>query len=109
MVEAGSDDAVKVENSERTLPPYSQEVPPVAPRSLRTPLVDRLASDPESVSPAEIGPEVMAALLRGGGHEYLPFAGQSAGLVHEVLPAGEIVRRVAAEAEAALAAAAKLR
>ncbi len=51
----------------------------------------------------------MTALLRGGGHEHLPFAGQSAVLVHEVLPAGEIVRRVAAEAEAALAAAGKLR
>lgn len=30
-------------------------------------------------------------------------AGQSAALIHEVLPAGEIVRRIAAEAEAALA------
>jgi len=31
------------------------------------------------------------------------YAGQSAGLIHEVLPAGEIVRRMAAEAELVLA------
>ena len=37
-------------------------------------------------------------MLEGGGDEYLPFAGQSAGLIHEVLPAAEIVRRVVAEA-----------
>ena len=35
--------------------------------------------------------------------------GQSAGGVHDVLPAGEIVRRIVAEAESALAAAARLR
>ena len=103
VVAAGSLDAVKVQNSDRALPPYSWEVPEVAPRSLRTELVDRLASDPGSVVPAEIGPEVVAAVLRGGGHEYMPFAGQSVALVHEVLPAAEIVRRVAEEAEAALA------
>jgi hypothetical protein len=31
------------------------------------------------------------------------WAGESAGLVHEILPAGEIVRRIAAEADEALA------
>ena len=45
----------------------------------------------------------MRAILAGGGEEYVPFAGQSAGLVHEILPAAEIVRRVIAEAERVLA------
>ena len=104
IVEAASGDAVKVENSERALPPYSWEVPPgVAPRALPTPLVERLRDDPDSVSPAEIGPQVVEAVMQGGGHEYMPFAGQSAGLVHEVLPAAEIVRRVVAEADELLA------
>ena len=31
------------------------------------------------------------------------YAGQSAGLVHDVVPAGELVRRIVGEAEAALA------
>jgi NAD(P)H-dependent flavin oxidoreductase YrpB (nitropropane dioxygenase family) len=34
----------------------------------------------------------------GRPHELTPFAGQSVGLIDEVLPAGEIVRRMAAEA-----------
>ena len=37
------------------------------------------------------------------------YAGQSAGLVHDILPAGELVRRIGAEAEAALARAASMR
>ena len=45
------------------------------------------------------------AQMAGGGHEYVPFSGQSVGLIDEVLPAAEIVRRVMAEAEAALGAA----
>lgn len=36
------------------------------------------------------------------------YAGQSAGLVHDILPAGELVRRIGAEAEAALVRAGSL-
>ena len=36
------------------------------------------------------------------------YAGQSAGLVHDIVPAGELVRRIGAEAEAALARAASM-
>lgn len=41
-------------------------------------------------------------------HEAVPFTGQSAGTIAEILPAAEIVRRYAAEAEEAIAAAARL-
>jgi nitronate monooxygenase/enoyl-[acyl-carrier protein] reductase II len=34
--------------------------------------------------------------------DFVPFTGQSAGLVHEILPAGEIVRRLVRGAEDAL-------
>ena len=37
-----------------------------------------------------------------------PFAGQSAGLIHEILSASEIVRRIMAEAEESLKIVAKL-
>ena len=37
------------------------------------------------------------------------YAGQSAGLVHDIVAAGELVRRIGAEAEAALARAESLR
>jgi nitronate monooxygenase/enoyl-[acyl-carrier protein] reductase II len=109
VVEADALDAVKVANSDRVLPPYSRPVTEAEPRALRTPLIDQLREHPEWIEPRAVGPRVRAAVLAGGGHEYLPFAGQSAGLVHDVLPAAEIVRRVVAEAEEALAAAAAVR
>jgi enoyl-[acyl-carrier protein] reductase II len=101
IIEADATDAVKVVNSERVLPPYSRPGARVAPRSLRTPLVDHLREHPEWIDPAAFGPRIRASVLEGRGDEYLPFAGQSAGLIDEVLPAAEIVRRIVAEAEAA--------
>ena len=105
IVEAGALDAVKVPHSERVMPPYNRPGGPADPRALRTPLIDRLGEDPESVDPATAGPELLAALREDRAHEYLPFAGQSAALVHDVRPAAEIVRDIVAGAEAALAAA----
>jgi len=107
VVEAGALDAVKVPHSERVLPPYNRPGGPADPRALRTPLIDRLGEDPESVDPATMGPELLAALREDRMHEYIPFAGQSAALVHDVRPAGEIVRELVAGAEAALARAAR--
>jgi enoyl-[acyl-carrier protein] reductase II len=104
IVEADATDAVKVLNSERALPPFSRPGARVAPRSLSTPLVEQLRRHPEWIDPASIGPRLRESILAGRGDEYLPFAGQSAGLIEEVLPAAEIVRRVVAEAEAALEA-----
>jgi len=104
IVEADATDAVKMVNAERVMPPMSRPVSEVpVPRSLRTPLIDRPRDDPDSVDPAALGPEVVAATRAGGGHEFLPFAGQSAGLVHEILPGAEIIRRMVEEAERALA------
>ena len=101
-------DVVKVRNSELVMPPFTLELPssePPAPRALRTPLVDRLEADPASVDPAEIGPRLVAEVRANRGHDLVPFTGQSAGLVHDVAPAAEIVSRLMAEAKAALTAA----
>jgi enoyl-[acyl-carrier protein] reductase II len=105
IVEADARDAVKVVNSDRVMPPFSRPGARVEPRSLRTPLVDQLREHPDWVDSATTGQRLREAVLAGRGDEYLPLAGQSAGLIDEVLPAAEIVRRVVAEAEAALAAA----
>ncbi len=105
VVEAGALDAVKVPNSERVMPPYNRPGGPADPRSLRTPLIDRLGEDPESVDPAVMGPELLASLREDRSHEYIPFAGQSAALIHEIKPAAEIIRELVAGAEAALASA----
>lgn len=108
IVAAGAEDAVKVPNSERVLPPFTipQVGRPFAPRALRTPLIDRLEQAPESVDPAQVGPEILRAVRAGGGHELLPFTGQSAQLVHDVAPARKVVARLVAEAERALGRAA---
>ena len=103
IVEADAVDAVKVPHSERVLPPYNRPGGPADPRALRTPLIDRLGEAPESVDPAAVGPELLAALREDRAHEYLPFAGQSVGLIHDVKPAAEIVRELVEGAEAALA------
>jgi enoyl-[acyl-carrier protein] reductase II len=110
IIEADAIDAVKVAHSERVLPPFTipQVGSPFAPRALRTPLIEQLESEPEAVDPSVAGPAAAAAIRVGGGEEFLPFAGQSVELIHEVLPAQELVRRLLAQAEAALELGAQL-
>ncbi len=105
IVAASALDAVKVPHAERVMPPFTlpQFGVPFAPRALRTELIDRLEADPASVDPAEVGPQLLAAVRAGGGHELLPFAGQSAQLVHEIAPAADLVARLIADAATALA------
>jgi enoyl-[acyl-carrier protein] reductase II len=104
VVAADAPDAVKVTNSELVMPPFNRPGGPAEPRALRTSLVDQLREDPGSVDAERVGADLRAALLEGRGHEFLPFAGQSAALVHDVLPAADIIRRLMSEAEAVLAA-----
>jgi enoyl-[acyl-carrier protein] reductase II len=104
IVEANALDAVKVPHSERVLPPFT--MPQIgrqfAPRALKTPLIEQLESAPETVDPGQVGPATVTAIRAGRGHELLPFAGQSVELVHDVLPARELVDRLVAGTEAAL-------
>jgi len=104
IVAADALDAVKVANSARVMPPFNRPGGPAEPRALSTPLIEQLRRNPEWIDPAVMGARLRASLLAGGGHEYLPFTGQSAGLISDVRPAAEIVARVVAEAEATLAA-----
>jgi len=83
------------------LPPFNRPHYPVSARILRTRFLDEWGARPDELAArvGEFGPKMMESVLRGEGHEYLPFTGQSAGLVREVLPAAEIIRRTIAEAE----------
>jgi nitronate monooxygenase/enoyl-[acyl-carrier protein] reductase II len=110
IVAAGALDAVKVPHSELVMPPFTlpQMGVPFAPRALRTELISRLESDPASVDPGRLGPQLLAAVRSGGGHDLLPFAGQSAALIHDIVPAGQLVRRLVEETGAALRRAAAL-
>jgi enoyl-[acyl-carrier protein] reductase II len=105
IVSADAGDAVKVAHAERVMPPFTipQIGPPFAPRCLRTPLTDRLETDPDSVDPAQAGPHLVQAIREGRGHEFLPFTGQSAALVHDIVPTAELMARLLDETYRALA------
>jgi nitronate monooxygenase/enoyl-[acyl-carrier protein] reductase II len=73
------------------------------PRALRTPFLtawlqrrDIATQDVESLR-AEVQAAVAGRLT-----ELMPLAGQTTGMIHDILPAAEIVRRIVAEAEEAL-------
>jgi enoyl-[acyl-carrier protein] reductase II len=52
--------------------------------------------------------ELVTAVREGRGHELVPFTGQTAGMIREILPAGHIVHELVREAEEALRTAASL-
>jgi len=102
-------DAVKVEFADKALPPLSPGGVPAVPRALRTPFIDRWNADPVGAGTAaeSLRAEVLDAVRAGRLADLLPFTGQSAALVHDILPAAELVRRIVAEASEALAAASR--
>jgi enoyl-[acyl-carrier protein] reductase II len=106
IVVARSEDAVKAEFAPDILPPASEGAyEGVLPRVLRTEFVDRWNADRDDARrlAGTLGQEVVEAIRSGRGHEYLPFSGQTVGLIEDVLPAREIVRSFVEGAERALA------
>ena len=97
-------DAVKVDFADAVLPPLSPGGIPAVPRVLRTAFVDRWNADPAGARAAadRLRAEVRTAAGEGRLDELLPFTGQSAALVHDIAPAGELIARITAEAEDAL-------
>jgi len=102
IIDAQSQDAVKVVNSDLVMPPYSRPGPPTEPRSLVTELTNTLANEPDSIDPTILGPTLIDAVLHGRGDEYLPFAGQSTGLINDIRPAADIIAITITEAERTL-------
>ena len=70
-------------------------------RSIRNPLLDRWAQRQQdwALAADQIRPSLEAALAAGD----FVLAGESAGLIHDIVPAGELVVRIAREAEVLLA------
>jgi enoyl-[acyl-carrier protein] reductase II len=103
IVEARADEAVKVDFWWDMRPPPAGEFD-VIPRALRTPFIERWLGRGDAVrgEGAEVMAQIGAAMAEGRMHEVVPFTGQSAGAIEEILPAGEIVRRFVADAESAL-------
>jgi nitronate monooxygenase/enoyl-[acyl-carrier protein] reductase II len=104
IVAAGSEDAVKLEFAAAVFPPRPEDGFATEPRALRTPFIDRGNADPAAVEAERdrLAGELVDSVRAGRGHELVPFAGQTAGLIASVQPAGAMVRGLGAEAEAAL-------
>lgn len=104
IVDATSEDAVKVEFADAVFPPGPESGYPVRPRVLRTPFVDEWNAKPEEARAASehLRVELAVAIAEERAHELFPFTGQTVGLIHEVLPVAEIMRRIVSEAEATL-------
>jgi nitronate monooxygenase len=73
-------------------------------RTLANDLVRRWQGSEEDLvaTREEVQDGVRAAQEAGDARELVAWAGQSAGLVHDILPAGELVERIMREAERAL-------
>ena len=102
---------VRFEVFNEILPPRSDRAYETVPRVMRTAFVEKWQGRPEEASrqSERLRAELMSAIKERRPHELLPFTGQTAGMVHDVLPAAEIVRMMVAEAEQALERANALR
>jgi nitronate monooxygenase/enoyl-[acyl-carrier protein] reductase II len=101
IAQARSEDAVKVEFADDVFPPAPADGYAVRPRVLSTPFVDEWNErlDEAHDDPDPLRAKLGEAIADGRIHELFPFTGQSTGLIEDVLPAGEIVRRLVAEAD----------
>ncbi|MDQ5863546.1 MAG: hypothetical protein M3263_01560, partial [Thermoproteota archaeon] len=50
----------------------------------------------------ELSGILMTGMKQGRDNEFVPFTGQSAGIVHDILPAAEIINRMVMEARESL-------
>ncbi|MGH2615908.1 MAG: NAD(P)H-dependent flavin oxidoreductase [Thermomicrobiales bacterium] len=105
-----SEDAVRFEVWEKIMPAAGDAAYDTVPRVLRTAFVDAWRDRPDDAKreAERLRGEIMQALREGRAHELVPFSGQTAGLVREILPAAEIVNRIVRDAEQALRAGARL-
>jgi enoyl-[acyl-carrier protein] reductase II len=104
MLQAESEDVVRFDAWEVIFPPAGSGAYATVPRVLRTPFVEEWSGRIQDArrEAEELRDEVLSAIRERTTHELLPFSGQTAGLVHDILPATEIVEKMVAEAELAL-------
>jgi enoyl-[acyl-carrier protein] reductase II len=104
ILEVESEDVVRFDVFNEILPSGSDRAYETVPRVMRTAFVEEWQGRPEEArrQAERLRAELMSAIGERRPHELLPFTGQTAGLVHDILPAAEIVRQMAAQAEQAL-------
>ena len=104
LVAAESQDAVKVEVWDDIFAKPVNGAFDVVPRALRTPFINQWLTNRAQAGQqaARLQEDIGAGIREGRMEEYVPFTGQSAGLIGSVLPAAEIVEELVAVAMASL-------
>lgn len=102
IITAESEDAIRVNFINNVFPvsnPNSYKG--TAPRALRTSFIEewnQKSLDEVKGQAEQLRNTIMAGIKEGKSHELVPFTGQSAGLIQEILPAAEIIRNIVEEA-----------
>ena len=111
ILDAQSQDAVKADVWDDIFPKPGGGAFDVVPRSLRTPFIEEWSGRrDEAAKRVEIlQGEIWSGVNEGEMDRFVPFTGQVAGLIREILPAGEIVRGLISQAEETLQHAGRLR
>jgi enoyl-[acyl-carrier protein] reductase II len=104
ILDAQSEDAVRFEAWKEIFPTAGEGAYETVPRVMRTSFVEEWQGRPEEArrEAERLRGELISVVRERRPHELVPFTGQTAGMIHEVLPAGEIVRGMVSEAEEAL-------
>src|SRR5918912_370835 len=105
ILQAESEEVVRFEAWEVIFPPAGGGAYATVPRVLRTPFVEEWEGRTQDArrEAERLRDEVLSAIQARTTHELLPFTGQTAGMVQDILPAREIVEKMVTEAELALA------
>ena len=104
LVAAEAQDAVKVEVWDDIFTKPGSGAFDVVPRALRTPFIDQWQPNRAGAvqQSARLQEDIGTGIREGRMEEYVPFTGQSAGLVSSILPAAGIVQELVAGAVGAL-------
>lgn len=105
IIAAGASAAVKAPVWDRIFPKPANGAFDVVPRALETGFLRKWGPDGDGAAAraADLRQEVVDGIQHGRMEEFVPFGGQSAGLIREILPAAEIVSRLIEQATDALA------
>jgi nitronate monooxygenase/enoyl-[acyl-carrier protein] reductase II len=104
ILAAQSEDVVRFEAWKEIFPTAGEGAYETVPRVMLTSFVEEWQGRPEEArrEAERLRGELMSVVRERRPHELVPFTGQTAGMIHDVLPAGEIVRGMVSGAEEAL-------
>jgi nitronate monooxygenase/enoyl-[acyl-carrier protein] reductase II len=107
VLNSQSEDAVRFEEWQEIFPREKAAAYPATPRVLRSPFVEKWKGRPDAVRQAAPGlkEEILEVVREHRLDKILPFGGQTAGMIHEIVPAAKIVHDFVADAERILSGA----